>query len=130
MGHVNEQRLRELYATFARGDLAGFLDGCTDDVIFAVPGYAYSSGTYSRDEFVPWISDVIGRTGGTFQEDIIDVVANDERGVLLLVHTFERDGTRHEYQTAHLVHFQDGRIARWIEHPGSMREFEDAWGRH
>ena len=129
MGHVNEQRLRELYATFARGDLAGFLDGCTDDVIFAVPGYAYSSGTYSRDEFVPWISDVIGRTGGTFQEDVIDVFANDEHGVLLLFHHFDREGERHEYHTAHIVEFRGDKISRWTEHPGSMKEFEAAWGR-
>src|SRR5215471_12312280 len=103
MGHVNEQRLRELYATFARGDLASFLYGCTDDVIFAVPGYAWPSGTYSKDEFAPWIEGIIGRTGGTFKEDVVDVFANDEHGVLLLVHTFDREGSRHEYQTAHLV---------------------------
>ncbi|HWW45193.1 MAG TPA: nuclear transport factor 2 family protein [Acidimicrobiia bacterium] len=129
MGHANEDRLRQLYALFAQGDLGGFLAGCTDDVSFAVPGYATVSGTYSRDEFPAWIGSIAERTSGTFREDIVDVVANDERGVLLLVHTFERDGTRHEYQTAHLIHFEGGRIARWVEHPGSMHEFEDAWGR-
>ncbi len=129
MGHPNEDRLRELYAAFAKGNLQGFLDGCTDDVLFAVPGYATVSGTYDRAQFPGWIEDVIGRTGGTFREDIVDVVANDEHGVLLLVHTFERDGERHEYQTSHLVDFRDSRISRWTEHPGSMREFEAAWGR-
>ena len=129
MGHANEDTLRELYAAFGRGDLEGFLDGCTDDVTFAVPGYATVSGTYRRDEFASWIGDVIGRTGGTFREDILDVVANDDHGVLLLVHLFDRDGTHHEYQTAHLVHFEAGKISRWTEHPGSMREFEAAWGR-
>lgn len=34
MSHPNEDRLRALYATFANGDLAGFLDRCTDDVTF------------------------------------------------------------------------------------------------
>jgi hypothetical protein len=29
MAHPNEERLRDLYATFAKGDLQGFLDGCT-----------------------------------------------------------------------------------------------------
>ena len=129
MGHGNEQRLRELSATFARGDLAGVLAGCTDDVIFAVPGFAWPSGTYSRDEFIPWIEGVMGRTGGTFKEDVVDVVANDEHGVLLVVHTFERAGTRHEYQTAHLVEFRGDQVSRWTEHPGSMKEFEAAWGR-
>jgi len=129
MGTSSEQRLRQLYAAFAQGDLAGFLDGCTDDVTFAVPGYAWGSGTHTREQFIPWVESLVARTGGTFREDIVDVVANDERGMLLLVHTFERDGTRHEYQTAHLVEFRGDKISRWIEHPGSMREFEAAWGR-
>jgi ketosteroid isomerase-like protein len=102
MGHVNERRLRELYATFARGDLASFLEGCTEDVFFAVPGYAWGGGTHSRDEFTPWIEATIARTGGTFQEDIVEVVANDEHGVVLLVHHFDRGGQHYEYQTEHV----------------------------
>jgi len=129
MAHENETRLRALYAGFAAGDLAGFLDGCTDDVIFAVPGYATVSGTYHRDQFEAWIGGVIARTNGTFREDVLDVVANDEHGVLLLVHLFDRDGQHHEYQTAHLIEFRGTKIARWTEHPGSMHEFEAAWGR-
>jgi len=129
MAHPKETWLQELYARFAAGDLAGFLDGCTDDVVFAVPGYASVSGTYRRDTFEAWIGGVIGRTGGTFREDVLDVVANDEHGVLLLLHLFDRDDQHYEYQTAHLVEFRDGKIARWTEHPGSMAEFETAWGR-
>jgi ketosteroid isomerase-like protein len=129
MGHPNEDRLRELSAAFARGDLEALLDGCTDDVLFAVPGYASVSGSYTRSEFPGWIQDVMERTGGTFREDIVEVVANDEHGVLLLVQTFDRDGEHYEYQTAHLVSFTGSKIARWTEHPGSMRDFEAAWGR-
>ncbi len=130
MAHAKERWLRELYEVFGRGDLEGFLAGCTDDVMFAVPGYASVSGTYGRDEFIPWISEVIAKTDGTFREDVIEVFANDEHGVLLLSHHFYRDGDHHEYQTAHLVEFRDDKIARWTEHPGSMREFEAAWGTH
>ena len=130
MAHPSETRLRELYDRFARGDLDGFLGGCTEDVLFAVPGYATVSGTFTRDEFIPWIEATIARTGGSFGEDVLDVVANDEHGVVLLVHHFDRAGQHYEYQTAHRVEFRDEQIARWTEHPGSMREFEEAWGKH
>jgi ketosteroid isomerase-like protein len=129
MAHANETRLRDLYAKFGQRDLKGFLNGCTDDVLFAVPGYASVSGTYTREEFTDWNAEQVRRTGGSFHEDILDVVANDEHGLVLLVLHFDRDGQHHEYQTAHLVEFQDAKIARWTEHPGSMREFEAAWGR-
>jgi steroid delta-isomerase-like uncharacterized protein len=129
MAHPNEERLRELYAVFATGDLAGFLAGCADDVTFTVPGRTPGSGVFTKSDFTEWITGVIGATGGTFREHVLDVFANDSHGVLLLRHEFDRDGVHREYRTAHICELRDGRIARWTEHPGSLDEFEDAWGR-
>ena len=128
MSHKNEDRLRELYAVFAQGDLPGFLAGCTDDVTFTVPGNTPGSGTFDKGTFVEWISGVIGQTQGTFREDVLDVFANDDHGVLLLHHEFDRDGQRRSYETAHVVGLRDGLISSWEERPGSLREFEAAWG--
>jgi ketosteroid isomerase-like protein len=128
MSHPSEERLRDLYATFAKGDLPGWLAGCTDDVTFSVPGNTTVSGTFTRDQFTGWIVGVLGQTGGTFQEHVLDVFANDDHGVLLLHHEFDRAGTHREYRTAHIIDLRDGLIATWAEHPGSMQEFEQAWG--
>ena len=128
MTHPSEDWLREQYAAFAQGDLAAFLDGCTDDATFSVPGNTPGSGTYTKATFVEWITGVLGQTGGTFQEHVLDVFANDDHGLLLLHHEFDRDGRHREYETAHVVELHDGKISTWREHPGSMREFEDAWG--
>jgi ketosteroid isomerase-like protein len=129
MAHPNEDRLADLYARFAVGDIAGFLDGCTDDITFTVPGDAAVSGKFDKATFDQMIAPVMERSAGTFQEDIEHLCANDDRGVLLLLHTFTRDGQPRSYRTAHLVEFRDGRLSRWEEHPGSLAEFEAAWGR-
>ena len=129
MSHPTEDRLRRLYAIFAEGDLAGFLAGCTDDVTFTVPGDTAGSGVFTKDSFVEWITGVIGMTGGTFREDVLDVLANDEHGVLLLHHAFDRDGRHRAFETAHVCQLRDGLISAWEERPGSLREFEEAWGR-
>ncbi|MEA2638719.1 MAG: uncharacterized protein QOF51_113 [Chloroflexota bacterium] len=129
MAHPNETRLRDLYAAFARGDLPGFLAGCTDDVVFTVPGSLSFSGDHTKDDFGEWIGEAIRRSAGTFQEHVLDVFANDEHGVLLLKHEFDRDGHHHEYYCDHICDLRDGRIERWREHPGSLREFEEAWGK-
>ncbi|HVM66026.1 MAG TPA: nuclear transport factor 2 family protein [Acidimicrobiales bacterium] len=128
MSHPNEERLRELYATFAKGDLQGFLAGCTDDVSFTVPGNTPGSGTFTKPDFAEWIGGVIGQTGGTFQERVLDVFANDDHAVLLLHHEFDRDGIHREYRTAHVCTLRGGKIATWEEQPGSLAEFESAWG--
>jgi steroid delta-isomerase-like uncharacterized protein len=128
MAHPNEERLRELYAAFARGDLQAFLDGCTDDVTFAVPGDTPASGVFTKGTFVEWITDVLTIAAGTFEEHVLDVFANDEHGVLQLRHEFDRDGVRRTYLTSHACELRDGLIARWEERPGSVAEFEAAWG--
>ena len=128
MSHPNEDRLRALYATFAKGDLPGFLAGCTDDVTFHVPGNTSQSGTFTKASFVDWITSVMGATGGTFREDVLDVFANNEHGVLLLHHEFDRANGHRAYETTHVVEFRDGQISAWREHPGSLSEFEAAWG--
>src|SRR5262249_10582545 len=129
MSHPNETVLRDLYAIFAKGDVPGFLEGCTDDVTFVVPGEAAVSGSFTKPTFMELIAPVMERSGGTFQEDVLDVFANDDHGVVLLLHHFDREGEHREYRTAHIVTFRDGRIATWEEHPGSIAEFEAAWGR-
>jgi ketosteroid isomerase-like protein len=126
--HPSEQRLRDLYAKFAQGDLQAFLDGCTDDVTFTVPGNTPGSGTYTKADFVEWITGVLEQTNGTFREHVLDVFANDEHGLLLLRHEFDRDGGHREYGTAHVCALRGGLIASWREHPGSLAEFESAWG--
>jgi ketosteroid isomerase-like protein len=126
--HPDERGLRDLYARFAQGDLQAFLDGCTDDVTFTVPGNTPGSGSYTKANFVKWITGVLAQTNGTFQEHVLDVFANDEHALLLLHHEFDRDGQHREYGTAHICELRDGLIASWREHPGSLSEFEAAWG--
>jgi ketosteroid isomerase-like protein/predicted ester cyclase len=128
MGHPNEQRLRDLYAVFAKGDLQGFLDGCTDDVTFHVPGTTPASGIFTKGDFARWIGGVMTLAEGTFQEHVLDVFADNDRGLLQLHHEFDRAGVHRSYLTSHAVEFSQGRIARWEERPGSLAEFEAAWG--
>lgn len=51
-----------------------------------------------------------------------------DHGILLLHHEFDRDGEHRAYETAHVCGLRDGLISSWEERPGSMREFEAAWG--
>ncbi len=132
MAHPNEQRLRELYVLFAQGDMPAFLAGCTDDVAFTVPGpnqitRGEPSAVFSKDTFVDLVTPVMQLSGGTFSEEVVDVFANDEHGVLLLVHRLQRDGQPVEYRTAHAVQLRDGKVASWREWPGDTLGFSRAW---
>jgi ketosteroid isomerase-like protein len=128
MAHPNEKLLRDAYAAFGQGDIAPFLDACADNVTITVPGNTPGSGKFSKAEFPEWIMGVLEPTGGTFREEILELTANDDGAILLLDHQFDRDGKHRQYFTAHVVQFTDGKISSWTEMPGSLHEFEEAWG--
>ena len=66
-------------------------------------------------------------TGGTFQETVLDIVANDTRGVVLAHHQFDRNGRRHAYNTAHVYRIDAGRLTSFEEYPEDLYAFDAAW---
>src|SRR3954466_3311194 len=111
MTHSNEERLQAAYAAFSQGDLAGYLNYCTDNITFRVPGKGKIAGLFTRDQFSsPWVSSVMELTNGTFRETVNGVIANDERGVVLATHEFERNGRKIKYDTAHIYRIKDGKL--------------------
>ena len=128
MSHPHEQMLREPYGAFARGDLDGYLTHCTDDIVFHVPGRGKVAGTYARDQFASsMIKTVIDLTHGTFRETVLDVVANERRGVVLALHEMDRGSGPISYRTAHIYAIRDGKLAEFREYPEDLYAFDAAW---
>lgn len=128
MAHQNETMLRQAYADFAEGNLDGYWNCCRDDFTFNVPGRNQVAGAYQgKDRFLQLIGMVMQLSGGQFEETVEDVLANDERGVVLVRHRFPRDGQSKDYRSAHVYNIRDGRLAECWEQPRDPAIFDDAW---
>ena len=128
MAHQHEDLLKRAYGAFAKGDLDGYLSACTGSITFRVPGRSAVAGTYSREQFGPGlIAQVMKVSGGSFKETVLDVVANDTRGVVLARHEFQRNGRTHAYNTAHVYRIEGGRLASFEEYPEDLYSFDAAW---
>ena len=128
--HPNETMLRQAYAQFAQGDLAGFLTHCTPDISFRLPGQTPLSGTHARDHFFSAVmGDVMRLSEGSFRQTVVDVVANDHRGVVFVHHALTRAGRPYEYGSAHAYRIVHGKLATLEEYPEDLDAFEAAWGR-
>jgi ketosteroid isomerase-like protein len=129
MAHPLENMIREAYTAFGRGDVDGYLQACTPAFEFHVPGHGGITGTYLGKA---GIYDLAGKamaiTAGTFHEEVEDVLANDRHAVVLARHRFTRNGTPHDYRTAHVYEIADGKLARCFEQPRDPAAFDDAWG--
>lgn len=129
MAHPLEATIREAYAAFGRGDIDGYLQACAKNFAFNVPGHGGIAGIFVGRQ---GLYDLAGRameiTGGTFQEEVEDVLANDNHAVVLARHRFTRDGGLKDYRTAHVYEISEGKLARCFEQPRDPASFDDAWG--
>jgi ketosteroid isomerase-like protein len=129
MAHPLEAIIRDAYAAFGRGDIDGYLGACTEDFTFHVPGHGGIAGDYAgRQGLYDLAGKAMSITGGTFHEDVEDVLANDDHAVVLARHRFTRDGALKDYRTAHVYVVRAGRLAQCFEQPRDPDSFDDAWG--
>jgi ketosteroid isomerase-like protein len=123
-----EGTLRELYTRFGRGDLAGVLELCTDDVTFDVPGKSQLPSRTTKATFGPeLVGKVMQLSGGTFREELIDILAGETHAAAYLTHSFERAGKPYSYRTIHLWGLRDGKLSSWREFPEDQHVFDAAW---
>jgi uncharacterized protein len=129
MTHPLEAKIREAYEAFGRGDVDGFLRACTDDFTFHVPGSGGIAGVYAGKPGIYELArTAMDLTGGTFQEEVEDVLANDRHAVVLARHRFTRGGAAKDYRTAHVYEIAAGKLAHCYEQPRDLASFDDAWG--
>src|SRR4051795_9064175 len=112
MGHPNETVIRNLYAAFAARDMAVVQDLLADDVTWHAPGRAQHAGVrHGQPELFATMGRLGELTGGTLRSEVIDVLANDERAVVLQWTRAQRSA-RVPLEDREVIVFQlrDGRV--------------------
>ena len=129
MAHPMEAVIREAYAAFGRGDVDGYLSPCATGFVFHVPGNGAISGDFvGRDGLYELARRAMTLTGGSFEEEVEAVFADNTHGVVLALHRFTREGRPREYRTAHVYEIRDHQLVQCWEQPRDLRAFDDAWG--
>jgi len=129
MSHSLDETIREAYAAFSRGDIDGYFKSCTADFTFNIPGKGGISGIWAGKQGLQDLAQqAMALSGGTFHEEVEDVLANDRYAVVLARHRFTRDHSPKDYRTAHIYEVRNGQLARCFEQPRDAAAFHDAWG--
>ena len=77
-------RVRELYETFARRDIAAVRDFLADDVVWYEPSHDEHSGVYrGPDEVMQGVLTKVRQGWTDFSADVHDVLSNDAHTVAL-----------------------------------------------
>ncbi|MGY1792891.1 nuclear transport factor 2 family protein [Geodermatophilus sp. SYSU D00525] len=116
--HPHVTVLLEGYEAFAEGDLDRLPELWTDDVRWHEPGTHPLAGDYTGpQELVGLFGLAYEVTGGSFRVDVRSAFADDTDGVAVVRMTARRGDRDLDVLAAHLVRFEDGRIAEfWDAH--------------
>lgn len=116
MAHHNEQLLRRGYEAFRNGDI-DTIDGMfLDDITWHAPGDNPLAGDRRGKDEVFGLFARIGEIHDRFSQEIHDVLANDDHGVVLVKTRAARGGRELESNAAHVYHFEDGKVASFWNH--------------
>lgn len=126
--HPNLETAREGYAAFASGNLAAVSALFSDDIVWHSGGNNILTGDYEGKQAVlGFFGLLIQETGGTFRNDIHDMLANDDHGVALVTLSATRGDKSFEGRVVHVFHMRDGKMTEFWALPEDSNLFDDFW---
>jgi ketosteroid isomerase-like protein len=116
MAHPNEDLIRRGFDAFAKGDMDTLRKLFDADIVYHVPGRSSLAGDYQGpDEVLGLFARIFELSGGTYQAELHDAVANDDHTVALFTASGQREGATLDDRTVLVSHVRDGRLAEvWL----------------
>ena len=130
--HPNARLVREFHVAqgrlYADGDPGPASALLAEDVVWHVPGRNRIAGEHrGREAVLRYFHARREAMGGTFRVHVHDVLANDERVVILAGGRAERAGRPVTWETAGIFRIAGGRIAECRLVPFDQYEFDAIW---
>ena len=126
--HPNLERARAGYEAFAAGDLAAVSDLFSDDIVWHSGGSNVLTGDYRGKEAVlGFFGLLMQESGGSFTNEIHDMLANDEHGVALVTMSAARGGKLFEGNVVHIFNMSDGKMTEFWAIPEDQSRYDEFW---
>ncbi len=126
--HPNLERARAGYAAFASGDMATVGDLMSDDIVWHSGGNNVLTGDYvGKEAVLGYFGRLMQESGGSFKNDIHDMLANDDHGVALVAQSATRGGVSFEGNAVHIFHMRDGKMTEFWSFPEDQSKFDEVW---
>jgi uncharacterized protein len=127
--HPNALIVRSVIEGFRSGDITDFTTYAGPDVTWHFPGREGRLAGSHRgfDAVIGFLAQVVELTGGTFEMDLFDVVANDRRAIALFRGRGTREGRHLDNPTCLSMRFQEGRVVEVWEFVWDLYHVDAFW---
>ncbi len=118
MTHPNEILIRSGYEAFKAGDIPGVLKIFASDISWTIPGRSPLAGTYTGpDEVLSFFQKLAEQTAGTFELELIDVLAGDKHVAAIVKIRAQRGDRTLDTSGVHLWTIANGHATRFVGLP-------------
>lgn len=115
---ANAQLASDVFAEVAKGNGAPFWEACHDDLVWRTIGTGSWSGEFKGKQAV--IDEIFRPLGRVLAERLITPARVIDGGDVVVVQargrSLTRDGRRYDNDYAFVIHFRDGKIAKYEEY--------------
>jgi ketosteroid isomerase-like protein len=128
MADDNLTLVRRGYEAFGRGDIASVLTILDQDIRWHIPGRSPLSGEYSgHQDVVDFFTRTHALSAGTFHIHIDDMLAGDQRVVVLCTVSAERNGQQWSSPEVHVWRVASGVAVEFREYQGDQQAEDEFW---
>ena len=128
MSTENAELIRRAYGAFSRADLTTVFGIFGQDITWHVPGSSPLSGDYKgHDQVGGFFAATMGLSGGTFTIDVQDVLAQQDRVVVLCVVAAERHGQSWSSPEVHVWRVAGTKAVDFREFQGDQQDEDNFW---
>jgi ketosteroid isomerase-like protein len=121
--------MRSGYAAFAKGDMATLTELFSPDVVWHLSGNNQLAGEHrGRDAVFATFAKTVSLSGGTFNIELHDVIANDEHAVALTRASASHQGRTLASSDVDVFHLKDGQVTEMWSFSGDPAANDAFWG--
>jgi ketosteroid isomerase-like protein len=127
MGPRQKDALQSLFGHLVQGDFDAFLAGCATDLVITVRGSTPNETTLVKSDVPDWFGSIQAMARTSLRSTIELGSVEGKQAVVILHHSFQRNGVNYVLEMANLCEFQDGLLSSWSSYPLNLPEYERVW---
>lgn len=128
--HPNLELVRTAYESFGKGDMETFMSTQAEDAVWHIGGDNPLSGDYrGHEEILGLITRMGQMTGGHFEMEIHDMLANDDHVVTMVKTTGSRADSDKTLSSniIHISHPRDGKVTEFWSIAVDPKASDEFW---
>ncbi len=124
----NEAVVRRIFDAFARKQGLALRGLFAPDAVWTVPGTGIMAGAHrGREAIFRFLARLPKETSGTYESQLIDVLASSERAAALYRASGERRGRRLDLDQVLLFRLEEGVVTEVLALPSDPAAFDEFW---